>query len=89
MNTRDYLTKKLMYQSKNRGCKETDILLGDFADACLLDMSAQELTEYESILSQNDCDIVDWITKKESAPAHLRSRVMAKLTSFYSSKFSG
>ena len=47
---KELLIKKLLYRSIHRGCKETDILLGNFAiartesfDDSKLDRSAKEL----------------------------------------------
>lgn len=77
------LVKKLLYQSKNRGCRETDIILGQFAEQYLSSMSEIELKEYERILQLQDVDIYDWVTKKKSLPAtELASPVMRKLLNF-------
>ena len=83
MHERDYLTKKLIYQSKNRGCKETDILLGKFADQFLHEMSIEDLHNYETILQQNDADIVDWITHKAPVPDIVNNDAMKKLLSYH------
>lgn len=71
--------KKLAYRSKNRGCKETDLLLGRFADEHLAQMSFAELEQYAIILDQTDADIVSWIMGHTEVPNHLRNSVMNKL----------
>lgn len=78
----NFVIKKLLYQSKNRGCKETDLLLGSFADNALLKMAQSELEEYALILTQTDADIVDWITGKSDVPKELQNSTMAKLLDF-------
>jgi antitoxin CptB len=77
-----YLKKKLLYQSKNRGCKETDLILGQFADCFLSQMTSTELESYTVILQQTDADIVDWITRNTEVPQELQSSVMQKLLNF-------
>jgi antitoxin CptB len=79
---RNFVIKKLLYQSKNRGCKETDLLLGRFADNALLGMTESELEDYASILTQTDADIVDWVTGKSIVPKELQNSTMAKLLDF-------
>ncbi|MES2215183.1 MAG: succinate dehydrogenase assembly factor 2 [Pseudomonadota bacterium] len=77
-----YFVKKLLYQSKHRGCKETDLLLGKFADQFLHNMENKELEDYATILMQTDADIVDWIMDRADVPKGLESEVMKKLVKF-------
>lgn len=76
------LAKKLLYQSNHRGCKEIDYILGGFAREHIKNMSEKDLQEFALILTQNDLDIYDWITKKSTPPYHLRSNVMSLLLNF-------
>ncbi|XVN43231.1 MAG: succinate dehydrogenase assembly factor 2 [Candidatus Rickettsia vulgarisii] len=79
---RDSFAKKLLYQSKNRGCKETGMILGNFAEQFLFDMNDEDLRDFSLILENNDIDIYDWVTKKTVSPAHLNSNTMIKLLNF-------
>jgi succinate dehydrogenase flavin-adding protein (antitoxin of CptAB toxin-antitoxin module) len=74
--------KKLLYQSKNRGCKETDLILGKFANRFLLDADKESLRDFAMILEQDDTDIYDWVTQKILPPPHLDSKVMQSLLKF-------
>jgi antitoxin CptB len=56
--------KRLRYRSWHRGCKETDVLLGNFADSQLAALPPLLLDIYERLLDENDADIWDWITGK-------------------------
>lgn len=76
------LTKKLLYQSKNRGCKEIGLILGKFAEKFLANMNEASLADFALILNQNDTDIYDWITNKTTPPSHLNSKVMLQILSF-------
>lgn len=61
--------KRLRYRSWHRGCKETDIVLGSYAEARLNAMDEQELAVFARLLDENDVDIWDWLTGK-CAPPH-------------------
>jgi succinate dehydrogenase flavin-adding protein (antitoxin of CptAB toxin-antitoxin module) len=76
------MIKKLLYQSKNRGCKETDLLLGKFAEHYLHKMNDDELRIFAMILDQTDLDIVSWVMGTSAVPEFLRSSVMQKLLDF-------
>jgi antitoxin CptB len=55
------LLKKSIYQSKHRGCKEMDIILGNFAEKKCIKMTSQELELYLELLQENDVDIYNWM----------------------------
>ncbi|WP_341764531.1 succinate dehydrogenase assembly factor 2 [Candidatus Tisiphia endosymbiont of Beris chalybata] len=80
--SRNSLAKKLLYQSKNRGCKETGLILSKFAAIYLPTMDQESLRNFALILDQDDIDIYDWITNKTIPPQHLNSTVMLQLLSF-------
>jgi antitoxin CptB len=58
--------KRLRYRSWHRGCKETDIILGNFADERLPGLSSEQLDLYERFLEENDNDIWNWLTGKST-----------------------
>ena len=53
--------KSLMYRSNYRGCKESELILGNFARAKLQELTQEQLKEYEDIVSLNDADLMGWI----------------------------
>lgn len=73
------LSKKLLYRSKNRGWKETSLILGRYAEKYLANMSKDDLDIYVTILEQSDIDLYDWLTNKNLPPVHLNSKVMQDL----------
>ena len=50
LNNKDFIIKKLIYRSKYTGTKETDILLSNFVDAYIYDLTFEQLKTYQSIL---------------------------------------
>jgi antitoxin CptB len=60
--------KRLRMRSWRRGMRETDLILGGFADAELDALPADELPLYEQLLSENDQDVYSWVTGAVPAP---------------------
>ena len=79
---RDELIKKLIYQSSNRGCKETDLIIGRFASKNLHKMTDDELQIFAHILSLSDADIYAWYTGKEPVPEQNKSTIMTQILNF-------
>lgn len=73
------LQKKLLYRSKNRGCKEMDYILGNFARLYLPFMEGKKLLSYALILDQNDNDLYNWITGKSLTPSNIDTEIMDQL----------
>lgn len=60
----DTRLKRLRYRSWHRGWKETDLILGQFADENLGKMDINTIDIYEQLLDENDADIWDWLVGK-------------------------
>ena len=54
MKNRNIWIKKLIYRSKYTGTRETDLLLGNFAEKYLKDLNDDELSSYENLLISGD-----------------------------------
>ena len=54
MKNRSVFIKKLIYRSKYTGMRETDILLGKFAESYLHKLSDDNLLCYEKLLQSGD-----------------------------------
>ena len=64
--------KRLKIRSWRRGTKEMDLILGPFCDALSAELSADDLDVYESLLSENDQDLYQWVSGQAAAPEHFR-----------------
>lgn len=78
----DTRRKRLLYRSVYRGNKENDILLGQFARAHIAELGADELDQYERLLSRGDNDIFDWITGQAEVPPEEDTPVLRRLKAF-------
>ena len=63
--TKDLLNK-LIYRSKYRGCKETEIILDRFAKSEIHSLSYEELIAYDKLLDMNDVDLYHLIQNPKS-----------------------
>ena len=54
--------RKILYRAWHRGMRETDLILGPFADAHLASMNDQEIAAFEAMLEVPDREILGWIT---------------------------
>ncbi|MFO1242450.1 MAG: succinate dehydrogenase assembly factor 2 [Rickettsiales bacterium] len=57
----DTRRRRLYYRSWHRGCKETDVILGHFADTKLSSIPSEILDMYEELLEEQDLDIWNWL----------------------------
>ena len=78
--------KRLIYLSWHRGTRETDLLLGPFADRHVPELTPAQLDRYEALLECPDGDIFDWISRAVAPPAVHDSDVMRLLWRFSSDK---
>ncbi|HEY4164947.1 MAG TPA: succinate dehydrogenase assembly factor 2 [Dongiaceae bacterium] len=76
------LRRRLLFQSKHRGVKELDLILGPFAERYLSEFNPIELAEYAVLLREPDPDIYDWLVGRVPLPDRLRNRVMSLLLAF-------
>jgi antitoxin CptB len=63
--------KRLRMRSWRRGTKEMDLILGPFADTQLVRLGDADLDRYESLLEENDQDLMAWSMGLAEPPAPL------------------
>ena len=54
--------RMILYRAWHRGMRETDLILGPFADAHLASMSDDDIKAFEAMLEVPDREILGWIT---------------------------
>ncbi len=74
--------KRIIFRSSHRGMKETDTILGGFAEKHLAGLGADQIARFEALLDESDNDLFDWISDKRPIPGHLDHDVMAMLRAF-------
>ncbi|MES2678053.1 MAG: succinate dehydrogenase assembly factor 2 [Pseudomonadota bacterium] len=75
MQNKELLIRTALYRSLHRGCKETDILLGVFAQNKINDLSDEELELYSQLILEDDAFIYDWILQKIPTPENYQNLI--------------
>jgi antitoxin CptB len=76
------LGRRLLFQSRHRGVKELDLILGRFAEAHLAGFHMAELQQFAMLLAEPDPDIYDWLVGRVPLPARLHNPVTQRLLDF-------
>lgn len=66
----DARRRKLLFRSWHRGMRETDLILGTFADAEIGNLTEAEIDQYDALLDLTDTELLPWLTGEQSAPPH-------------------
>ncbi len=74
--------KRLIFRSWHRGMRETDLMLGRFADRHVAAMTADQLDRYEALIECADPDIYNWVIGAEPVPPGRDTDVMRLLRNF-------
>ena len=78
----DFRRKRLLFRSWHRGTRESDLILGRFAEAHLARFDEAQLDRYEALLDCPDADLFDWIARRAALPAAYDTDVMRLLLAF-------
>lgn len=82
MESRELRIKRLLYRSHYTGTKETDVLLGQFAERHLATLPAALLDQYETLIENSDPDLFMWISGRKPVPPEWDTEIMALLRDF-------
>ena len=74
--------KRILFRAHYRGMRETDRLVGGFADAAVGAMSDAQLGRFESLLDQSDVDLLAWIMGIRPPPPAFDDDVMTMMIEF-------
>jgi antitoxin CptB len=72
---REVRLKRLRLRSWRRGIRETDLILGGFADSGLAALDDAALDAYEALMEENDWDIYYWVTGARAVPPAHRAMI--------------
>ncbi len=80
----DVRRRQILFRSWHRGMRETDLLIGRFADAEIARLNESELAAFEGLLEVSDRDIFGWLTGELQVPPAYDTAVFRKLKLFHS-----
>lgn len=74
--------KRLRYRAWHRGTREMDLVLGPFADAHFEQFGAVELDRIETLMDEEDTDLLKWVMGQEPVPADADAELIAELIEY-------
>lgn len=75
--------RKILFRAWHRGMRETDLIMGRFADAQIGNLSEAELDEFERLIEVLDRDLLSWITGEAQVSENYDSDVFRQLKAFH------
>ena len=78
----DARRRKLLYRAWHRGMRETDLIMGRFADASIEQLAAAELVEFEQLMEVPDRELLAWITSGADVPPNYDTALFRRLREF-------
>jgi antitoxin CptB len=79
----DLRRRKLLFRAWHRGMRETDLIMGRFADRTIATLSDPEMTEFERLIDVLDRDLLAWVTGEEAVPPDYDTPLFRRLRDFH------
>lgn len=76
---RDARLKRLRFRAWHRGTREADLLVGGFFDSNHGEWGEAEMDWFESLLEEQDVDILAWAFGTAAAPERFAGEMMLRL----------
>ena len=74
--------RRILYRCWHRGIREMDLVFGQFAEAEIAGLPDGELDELETIMAEEDNDLVKWITGEKPVPEQYRTPLFERIASY-------
>jgi len=74
--------KRLRYRAWHRGTKEMDLVLGPYADAHVDRLGPDELLRLETLMNEEDTDLLAWVIGQETPPETVDGALLEQLIAF-------
>ncbi|MGA8612443.1 MAG: succinate dehydrogenase assembly factor 2 [Xanthobacteraceae bacterium] len=78
--------RKLLFRAWRRGVRETDLIVGRFADAYIDKLDDAALDDFERLIEVPNAALYAWVVGAEDAPAEFDTTVLRRLISFHAQR---
>jgi antitoxin CptB len=75
--------KKLLFRAWRRGVRETDLIVGRFADAYIGALEEPALDDFERLIEVPNADLYSWVSGEADIPANYDTTVLRQLKEFH------
>jgi antitoxin CptB len=79
----DVRRRRLLFRAWHRGMRETDLIMGRFADAYIATLSDPELDAFEQLMEVLDRDVLAWVTGERQPPETYDTALLKRLREFH------
>ncbi|CAK07875.1 succinate dehydrogenase assembly factor 2 [Rhizobium johnstonii] len=74
--------RRILFRCWHRGLREMDLVFGQFAEAEIAMLSEAELDEFETIMAEEDNDLVRWIMGTWPVPERFHTPMFARIAAY-------
>jgi antitoxin CptB len=79
----DLRRRRLLFRAWRRGVRETDLIVGRFADAYIDKFDQPALDEFEALIEVPNESLYAWVVGAEAVPADYDTAVLRQLIGFH------
>ena len=81
----DVRRRRLLFRAWRRGVRETDLIVGRFADAYIDRLDDGALDDFERLIEAPNASLYAWVVGSEAVPPDYDSAVLRDLIAFHES----
>ena len=74
--------RRILFRCWHRGLREMDLVFGQFAEAEIATLSEAELDELETIMNEEDNDLLRWVMGTWPVPERFQTPIFERLLAF-------
>jgi len=74
--------RRILFRAWHRGLREMDLVFGQFTDAEIGTLPDSDLDELETIMAEEDNDLIKWIIGERPVPDHFRTPLFERIASY-------
>jgi antitoxin CptB len=79
----DVRRRKLLFRAWRRGVRETDLIVGRFADAYIDKLDEAALDDFERLIEVPNAELYAWVSGEAGVPAEHDTAVLRQLKTFH------
>jgi len=79
----DVRRRKLLFRAWRRGVRETDLIVGRFADAYIDRFDDAALADFERLIEVPNAELYAWVAGAEAVPQNYDTAVLRQLIGFH------
>ena len=74
--------RRILFRCWHRGLREMDLVFGQFAEAEIATLSDAELDELETVMGEEDNDLVRWVMETWPVPERFQTPMFQRIAAF-------